>query len=159
MQKKLLITLGVLLSNLICIGQDKVETYKLNYDPDSLKIIPDKFFEIGIPLLFIFILLNSLITVLKNRAEQQLKLKMIEKGISEDALIKIFKESNAIARLQPLKWFLFGFATALALLCIHFTRDFLVNQSGYMAVGIFLLFISAAFFIYYTILSKNVKSN
>jgi len=157
MQRKILITIGVLLSNLICFAQNKVETHTLNYDRESLKIIPDKFFEIGIPLLIIFILLNTLIAVLKNRAEHQLKLKMIDKGVSEDALIKIFKESNLMAKLQPLKWFLFIFGTALALLCIHFTRDFLVNQSGYLAVGIFLLFISAAFFIYYNILSKKIN--
>ena len=157
MLRKILITLGVLLSNLIGFAQDKVDIHTLNYDPESLKIIPDKFFELGIPLLVIFILLNTIIAVLKNRAEQQIKLKMIEKGVSEDALIKIFKESNAVAKLQPLKWFLFIFGTALALLCIHFTRDFLINQSGYLAVGIFLLFISAAFFIYYTILSKKIN--
>jgi len=157
MLRKILITLGVLLSNLIGFAQDKVDIHTLNYDHESLKIIPDKFFELGIPLLVIFILLNTIIAVLKNRAEQQIKLKMIEKGVSEDALIKIFKESNAVAKLQPLKWFLFIFGTALALLCIHFTRDFLINQSGYLAVGIFLLFISAAFFIYYTILSKKIN--
>jgi hypothetical protein len=149
--------MGVLLSNLICFAQDKVGTHTLNYDPESLKIIPDKYLEIGIPLLAIFFLLNAVIVVLKNRAEQRLKLKMIEKGVSEDALIKIFKESNAIAKLQPLKWFLLIFSIALAFLCIHFTRDFLINQSGYLAVGIFLLFISAAFIIYYNILSKKIN--
>jgi hypothetical protein len=157
MQRKIFLTMGVLLSNLICFAQDKVETHTLNYDRESLKIIPDKFFEIGIPLLIIFILLNTLIAVLKNRAEHQLKLKMIDKGVSEDALIKIFKESNLIAKLQPLKWFMFIFSTAMALLCIHFTRNFLINQSGYLAVGIFLLFISAAFIIYYNILSKKIN--
>ncbi|MCX6303500.1 MAG: hypothetical protein NT040_00890 [Bacteroidetes bacterium] len=157
MQKQITITMGVLLSNFICFAQDKVDTHTLNYDPESLKIIPDKYLEIGIPLLAIFFLLNAVIVVLKNRAEQRLKLKMIEKGVSEDALIKIFKESNAIAKLQPLKWFLFIFSIALAFLCIHFTRDFLINQSGYLAVGIFLLFISAAFIIYYNILSKKIN--
>jgi len=157
MQRKILITMGVLLSNLICFAQDNGETHTLNHDPENLKIIPDKFFEIGIPLLIIFILLNTLIAILKNRAEHQLKLKMIDKGVSEDALIKIFKESNLMAKLQPLKWFLFTFSTAIALLCIHFTRSFLINQSGYLAVCVFLLFISAAFIIYYNILSKKIN--
>ena len=105
---------------------------------------------------FIFLLLNTLISILKNRAEQQLKLKIIEKGVSEETLVKIFKESNTIVKLQPLKWFLFSIATATALVTIHFSRNYLVNQSGYLAVGIFLLFISAAFLIYYNILSKKV---
>lgn len=140
----------------MCFGQDTVENHTLNYDPDKLKIIPDKVFEFGIPLLLIFLLLNTLVSILKSRAEQQLKLKMIEKGVSDETLIKIFKESNAIAKLQPLKWFLFSIASAIALVAIHFSRNYLVNQSGYLAVGIFLLFLSAAFLIYYSILTRKV---
>ena len=155
MQKKVIITIGVLLANCICFAQDKVETHTLNYDPEKLKIIPDKVFEFGIPLLFIFLLLNTVVSILKNRAENQLKLKMLEKEVSEETLIKIFKESNAIAKLQPLKWFLFSFAMAISLLIIHFGREFLVNQSGYLAVGIFLLFLSTAFYIYYRILQNK----
>ena len=155
MQKKVIITLGVLLVNCICFAQDKVETYTLNYDPEKLKIIPDKIFEFGIPLLFIFLLLNAVVSILKNRAEKQLKLKMLEKDVSEETLIKIFRESNAIAKLHPLKWFLFSFAMAISLLTIHFSREYLVNQSGYLAVGIFLLFLSIAFYIYYRILQNK----
>lgn len=143
------------MATIFCIGQDTTTT-ALDYDPDKLKIIPDKVFEFGIPLLFIFLLLNTIVTILKNRAEHQLKLKLIEKEIPEETLIKIFKESNVLAKLQPLKWFLFTFATAIALLVIHLCRNFLINQSGYLAMAIFLLFISAAFFIYYNILSKKV---
>jgi hypothetical protein len=85
-----------------------------------------------------------------------LKLKIIEKGVSEEALIEIFRESNAIAGLQPLKWFIFSLATGLALMIIHFSRDFLVGSSGYFAIGIILLFNAAAFAVYYNILSKKI---
>ena len=156
MKRKFLITATAFMSSLICFGQDTTESNVLNYDPEKLKIIPDKVFEFGIPLLFIFLLLNTVVSILKNRAEHQLKLKLIEKDVSEETLVKIFKESNAIAKLQPLKWFLFTLSLALALLIIHFMQGFLVNQSGYLAMGIFLLFISAAFLIYYNILSKRV---
>ena len=149
------ITICGVAANIVCIAQDKIENNALNYDPHKLKIIPDKVFEFGIPLFFIFLLLNAITTILKNRAENQLKLKMLEKGASEETLIKIFKESNVIVKLQPLKWFLFTFATSVALLIIHFIRNYLVNQSGYFAVGIFFLLISAAFLIYYNILSRK----
>ena len=138
-----------------CFAQDTTRA-TLNYDPERQKIIPDKVFEFGVPLFFIFLLLNTIVAILKNRAEHQLKLKIIEKDVPEETLIKIFKESNAIAKLQPLKWFLFTFAIAIALFIIHLCRNFLIDQSGYLAVGIFLLFISTAFFIYYNILSKKV---
>jgi hypothetical protein len=155
MYKRFITAIPVIFACLFTFAQDKIETHTLNYDPDKLKIIPDKVFEFGIPLLFLFLLINSIITILKNRAEHQLKVKMIEKGVSEEALIKIFKESNSITKLQPLKWFLFSLASAISLLVIHFSRNYLINQSGYLAVGIFLLFLSAAFFIYYNILKNK----
>ncbi|MBA3286206.1 MAG: hypothetical protein H0U27_14275 [Nitrosopumilus sp.] len=155
MHKKVVTTTWILLMNLLCFAQDRVETNTLNYDPHKLKIIPDKVFEIGIPLFIIFLLLNTVVTILKNRAENQLKLKMLEKEVSEETLIQIFKESNAIAELQPLKWFLFTLAIALAFLVIHFSRHLLINQSGYLAGSVFLLFLSAAFFIYYQILQRK----
>jgi hypothetical protein len=155
MKTKIIITVFALLTNIMCIAQGRTGTTALDYDTEKLRVIPDKFFEIGIPLLIIFFLINTLISVLKNRAEHQLKLKMIEKGISEDTLIRIFKESNAISRLQPLKWFLFTLCSALGILVIYLFRDLFNNQSGYLAVAIFLFFISAGFLIYYKILSKK----
>ena len=153
--KKLILLPAIILAALACHAQDKVETHMLTYDPDNFKIIPDKFFEMGIPLLALLVILNTIVLLIKNRAEQRLKLKMLEKDISEDTLIVIFKESNTVARLQPLKWFLFTFASALFFLTIHVCRNYLINQSGWLAVSIFLLYISAAFFIYYQILSRK----
>jgi hypothetical protein len=135
-------------------GQDTIQR-TLDYDPEKLKIIPDKVFEIGIPFLIIFLLLNSVVTILRNRAEHQLKLKMIEKGVTEETLIKIFEESNAILKLQPMRWFLFTAALALAFLVIHLCREYFVARSGYLPVSIILFFTSAAFFIYYTLLQRK----
>jgi len=155
MLKKITLTTGTLVTNIICFAQDKTENNILTYDPEKLKIIPDKVFEFGIPLLFIFLLLNMVVAMLKNRAENQLKIKLVEKGVSDETLVKIFKETNAISKLQPLKWFLFSLATAAGLLTIHFSCNYLINQSGYLAVGIILLFLSIAFFIYYNILARK----
>ncbi len=155
MQKKIFTTMTLLPASLICFAQDKVETHTLNYDPEKLKILPDKVFEVGLPMLFLFILLNTIVSILKNRAENKLKLKMVEKEVSEETLIKVFKESNVIARIQPLKWFLFTSAMAISLIIIHFSREYLIYKSGYLALGIFLLFLSIAFLIYYRILQNK----
>lgn len=156
MMKKLLISILLLLADTSIQAQNQLETHNLDYDPDKLKIIPDKVFEMGVPLLFLFFVVQAVIAFAKIRAENQLKLKMIEKGLSEATLIEIFKESNTIAKLQPLKWFLFSLAMGLALLIIHFIRDFLVNSSGYFAIGIILLLNATAFAVYYKILSRKV---
>jgi hypothetical protein len=156
MKKKLVTAAVVLLLISTGFAQDNIQTGTLNYDPDKLKIIPDKVFEIGAPLLLLFVLLNTVVSIMKNRAVNRLTEKMIDKGISEDALLKIFKDRHAITKLQPLKWFLFSFTTAAGLVTIHLLRVYLVNQSGYLASGIILFFLSIAFLIYYRLLSKRI---
>jgi hypothetical protein len=140
----------------ICKAQDSVIHTTLEYDPHKLKLIPDKVFEFGIPMLFLFLLLNTIVSILKNRADQQLKLKMVDKGIADETLIQIFKESNAVSKLQPLKYFLVCASLGISFIVIHFCKDYLVNQSGYFALGIILLFTSIAFLIYYRILQNKL---
>ena len=155
MKKKLLSAAVLLLMISTGCAQDTVHN-TLDYDPHKLKIIPDKVFEIGVPLLFLFLFLNVIVSVIKTRAANRLTERMIEKGVSEDALVKIFKDQHAITKLQPLKWFLFSFATAAGLITIHLLRVYLVNQSGYLAIGIILGFLSIAFLAYYRMLSKRI---
>jgi hypothetical protein len=154
--KRRLLAFALLMINGICDAQDSTIHRTLDYDPDKLKLIPDKVFEFGIPLLFLFLLLSTIVSILKNRADQQLKLKMVDKGIADETLIQIFKESNAISKLQPLKYFLLCSSLGISFIIIHFCKDYLVNQSGYFALGIILLFTSIAFLIYYRILQNRL---
>jgi hypothetical protein len=154
--KQYLLAISLLMITAICNAQDTIIHNTLPYDPHLHKLIPDKLFEFGIPILFLFLLLNTIVTVLKNRADQQLKLKMVEKGVTEETLIQIFKESNAVLKLQPLKYFLFCSSVGISFIIIHFCKDFLINQSGYFAIGIILLFTSIAFYIYYRILQNKL---
>lgn len=127
----------------------------LPYDPNEHKLIPDKVFEIGVPALLLFLLLNAIIAILKGRADVRLKQQMIERGVSEETLIAIFRESNAIAKLQPLKYALYAFSLALSFAAIHLFRTYLSGQSGYLAVGIILFFTSAASYAYYLLLQRR----
>ncbi|MCO6489806.1 MAG: hypothetical protein J5I98_15425 [Phaeodactylibacter sp.] len=125
------------------------------FGPGQSKIFPDKVIEMLVPLLFLFLLLNMLVAVLKYRAEMRLKEKMVDKGISEEALVEIFGTAIAMQRMQPLKWFLFAAANGLALVLLHFSRYWLAGQSGYLAMGLVLLFNAAAFYVYYRLISKK----
>lgn len=128
----------------------------LAYDPQEHKVIPDKVFEIGIPALLLLVLLNTIITILKNRADGRLKHQMIERGVSEGTLVTIFRENNAIATLQPLKYALYGFSLALSLITIHVFSSYFIGQPGYLAAGIILLFTSVASYIYYMVLRRKL---
>lgn len=154
--KRYLLAIALLMMHGIGEAQDTIIHRTLDYDPDKMKLIPDKVFEFGIPLLFLFLLLNTMVSLQKNRADQQLKLKMVDKGIAEETLIQIFKESNAVLKLQPLKFALLCSSLGISFIVIHFCKNYLVNQSGYFALGIILLFTSLAFLIYYRILQKRL---
>ena len=77
--KTILLTILLMSIALISNAQDIVQSGSLPYSPNENKIIPDKMLEFGIPILFLFLLLRTIVTVMKNRADNQLKLKMVEK--------------------------------------------------------------------------------
>ena len=58
-------TIVLLMSTVIGNAQDTIIHNTLPYDPHLHKLIPDKVFEFGIPMLFLFLLLNTIVTVLK----------------------------------------------------------------------------------------------
>jgi len=156
--KQYLLAIPFLLLAALCNAQDTLVHNMQANNPDKLKVIPDKVFEFGIPMLFLILLLNIIVTVLKNRADHQLKLKLIEKGIADETLIQLFRESNANLKLQPLKYFLLFASLGISFFIIHFTyeeRDITINQSGYFALGVILLFTSIAFFVYHKILQRK----
>jgi hypothetical protein len=157
--KRILLAFFLVIVAAICKAQDTAVNNAPVYGPNAHQSIQDKLFEFGVPMLFLILLLNIVASVLKNRADHQLKLKMLEKGVSEETLIKIFKESDTVSKLQPLKYFLICVSLGIAFLIIHFTdeqKDYALNQAGYFALGVILLLTSCAFYLYYRILQKKL---
>jgi hypothetical protein len=139
-------------------AQGTVRVQEAAGNMESPAIIPDKVFEVAVPLLILFLVMNTLVSILKHRADNQLKTKAIEKGISEDTLLKLFGSSEQILRMQPLKWFLLTFSIGISLVIIHFLRPYLDSESGYLAVGIILMLASGAFYFFYIALKRRFKS-
>ena len=127
----------------------------IDYDPEKNKIIPDKVFEIGLPLLFLFLIANVILSVFKIKAENRLKEKALDKGLSEATLIAMFSEEKILNRYSYIKWFLVLFALGLSLLIIHFCSSYFKTQSGYLALGLIVIFQAFAFAIYYRIIQRN----
>lgn len=154
--KTRLISLIILLANgFTSLAQDSNRIIIKEYDPHNHKIIPDKVFEFGLPLLVLFLIINAFVAVFRIKAENRLREKAIEKGISEATLVALFGEDKKLGNLVYLKWFLVLAALGVSLLIIHGLTDYLQSQSGYLALGIITILQAIAFFIYYLILKRR----
>lgn len=146
--------LAGLFISVISVAQDGVITGTPPYDPNA-KIIPDKVFEIGIPLMVLYLIANTIVSIFRIKAENKLKEKALDKGISEATLIALFQDDKKMARFLYLKWFLVLAALGVSLIYIHILAQFVKLSSGYLALGLITLFISIAFLIYYRIIRKQ----
>jgi hypothetical protein len=136
-------------------SQDVNRTLANGYDPNEHKIIPDKVFEIGLPLLFIYLIANTLVSIFKTRYERRLKEKAIDKGISENALIALFAEDKKLSRMVYIKWFLVLAALGVSLILIHSFASYFQSGSEYLALGIISLLQAIAFLIYYQVIRNR----
>lgn len=148
------ITIG-LLSNIFTQAQEVDRILPPGYDPHYDKIIPDKVFEIGLPLLVLFIIANLIASIFKVRAENKLREKALDRQLSEEALVSLFAQDKHLNNSVFLKWFLILAALGSSLLVIHFLFELTRIRSGYLALGLITLFMSLAFLIYYKIISRK----
>ncbi len=137
------------------LAQDTNRIIIDNYDPHKHKIIPDKVFEIGLPLLLLFVIANTIVSIFKIKAENRLREKAIDRGISEPSLIALFGEDKKLNTLVYVKWFLILGALGISLLIIHASEGYLQGQSGYLALGIITILQAIALLIYYRILKNR----
>jgi hypothetical protein len=153
--KKITPLILLLFSSISTFAQEVNHTLPNDYDPERHKIIPDKVFEIGLPLLFLYLIANTFVTIFKTRAENRLKERAIDKGLSETALISLFAEDKKISHLVYIKWFLVLAALGVAMVIIHVFAGYFQSRAGYLPLGIILLLQSLAFLIYYRILRNT----
>jgi hypothetical protein len=151
----IIVTGIVIMNGLSAKAQDTVRIRELYNDPSRHQIIPDKAFELGVPLLLIILIINAVISVFKIRTEARLKEKALDKGISEPTLIELFRDDKTMMRNIILKWFLVLAFLGVALIYIHMLDQYVHMSSGYLALGSISLFVSIALLIYYRITRKQ----
>jgi hypothetical protein len=152
---KVFLTALLLSTSLISFAQKVTHILPEGYDPDKNKIIPDKVFEIGLPLLVLFVLANSIVSVFRIRAENRLKEKAFDKELSEATLVTLFAEDKNILKYSYLKWFLVLASLGLSFLFLYFLDQLTGTRSGYLAMGIITVFLSISFLIYYNIIKDK----
>jgi hypothetical protein len=109
-----------------------------------------KLFEIMIPSACLLIFFIVVLAIYRIQANKQLKIKLIERGISEENLVQLFKTSTIESVFGALKW---------ALVLIGLGAGLAVSQSfgfGALSFGIVTIFAGIGFFLYYLIIRKQV---
>jgi hypothetical protein len=148
-----LIMAGTWLGSVCCAYAQQNDNGQF-YDPDRHKLIPDKVFEIGLPLLFLFLLANAIVTIIKIRAENRLREKILDKQVSEEAMLTLFTKEPA-NKYVYLKWFLILAAIGISFIMLRMLAFAPGMDQGYMSMGVIALNLSLAFLIYYIIINKK----
>jgi hypothetical protein len=151
---KIFILIFSLTASIITSAQEVIERYPADYDPHYNKVIPDKVLEIGLPLLVLFLVVNSIVSIFKVRAENRLKEKALDKDLGEATLVAMFADDKALAKYTYLKWFLILTALGISFVLLHFIVQY-SKPSGYLVMGIITFFLALAFLIYYRVISKK----
>lgn len=131
MKVKTLLT-GIVLSPLISAAQAQ--------DPAYQHAVPDKAFEIAIPVLLILAILNALVSIFRIKAENKVRQQLIDKGVSDDNLKQMLLNGNQRIRLETLKWGLMIGCTGVGLfICQFLTFGFITFSILFISIGIALL--------------------
>ena len=167
--KRIMIVLFLLVSVFLTIhaeAQSSIDSMRNKITMDSLKYVSDhigemlsrqreqgistsKLFSIMVPSGVLLVFFFVLMTIMQIQANKQLKIKMIEKGISEETLIKLFSVSGKESAQGALKW---------ALLLVGVGFGLAGSQSyefGALSLGIVAMSAGLSFFIYYLIVRKK----
>ena len=167
--KRIMIVLFLLVSVFLTINaeaQSSIDSMRNKITMDSLKYVSDhigemlsrqreqgistsKLFSIMVPSGVLLVFFFVLMTIMQIQANKQLKIKMIEKGISEETLIKLFSTSGKESAQSALKWALvlggigFGLAGSQS------------YEFGALSFGIVAMSAGLSFFIYYLIVRRK----
>ena len=120
-------------------------------NPEQHKLIADKIIEIGLPLLFLFLIAHSIVSIIRTRAEQRLRERAIDRGLSEPTLMSLFGEDRRLSQMVYLKWFLVLAALGLSLAVLHLMAVYSTAMTGFLQLAIVSFFQAAALLVYYRV--------
>ena len=113
-------------------------------------ITTTKLFEIMIPSALLLIFFIVVLAIYRIQASKQIKLKLIERGISEENLVQLFKASSGDTIFGALKWALVLSGVGVGLAA---AQPF---GFGALSFGIITICAGIGFFIYYLVMRKRV---
>jgi hypothetical protein len=94
--KKIFTTLTGLLFTTLAYSQETNPAYQ--------RRVPDRVFEMGIPLLVILAFLYVIVLIFRIMSDNKMKARLIEKGISEDTIKLLVENGRRKLSLEAFKW-------------------------------------------------------
>ena len=113
----------------------------------------DRLADVLMPLAVLGTLGTTLVLFTRTISDYILKKKMIEKGYVNDDTQAIFKQNTSDNKYAALKWGLIILFGGLALIVIEFTG---YDSESPLPYGLFAMFLSLGFLIYYFIVKKEL---
>jgi dolichol kinase len=122
------------------------------YDPDKHKIIPDKFIEIPILLLGIYLAATFILRIIKMILDNRLKYKLLEKGVSADVIKEFLQPAAKDTKNEVLKW-----TTLFVGLCVGLIVSYFFQPYGNHTVAIIAFSIAISFLVFYNFIYRSPK--
>ncbi len=122
------------------------------YDPEKNKAIPDKFIEIPIAILGIYLAATFILKIIKMILDNRLKYKMLEKGVSAEVIKEFLQPAPNDGKNQILKWTILFIGICAGLIISYFFQPY-----GNHTVAIMAFSIAISFLVYYNFLYRSSK--
>lgn len=121
-------------------------------DPEKNKLIPDKFIEIPIVILGIYVIATFILKIIKMILDNRLKYKLLEKGVSTDVVKEFLRDNPKDVKHEVLKWTTLFISICFGLIVSSFFRPY-----GNHTVVIIAFSIALGFLLYYNFFYRSSK--
>ncbi len=129
------LTLLLSCSPLLAFAQEQNPAYQ--------HAIPDKVFELGIPLVTIIIIFYSIISLFRIVTDNRTRQRLIDKGVSDEALKQMLLNGNKRIPLEALKWgLILGFTGLALIVCSFIPFGYLTFATLFLGIAAGLLLFS-----------------
>jgi hypothetical protein len=128
----------------------------VSYGPNNIKLnfMDANVREVLMPLAIFSGFGGTVYFFVKTMTDYMLKKKMIDKGFVNDDTQAIFKQHASESKYASLKWGLIAFFGGLSLMVMEFVD---VQPESPLPYGMFAVFVSIGFLLYYVIVKKETK--
>jgi len=120
-------------------------------DPHYSKAIPDKFIEVPGLILLVYLAVHVLLTIIKMFLDNRLKVKMIDKGVSEELIKQVAQRNPKEMMMDAIKWLMLLTGLAVGIFAAS------LFPIGILTVAFIVSGAALGFLVYFIVLKNKFK--